>query len=129
MGIRKANNVGLVTTTLVATGNLLHTLPTASPTTVIIRKVMWYNNTGVQQTIQLGTWDNTLPASLFVALFPPFNCVNGMDGELMEDELPEVEFGVDGRAAALGRTGDIYVLGSVANILVRLEVEEFREGR
>lgn len=121
-GEPKANNAGLVVTTLVAVGNLCHTLPIGR--TAKITKIMWYNNTGALQTITFGTWDNTLPASLFVALFPAIDCVNNMDGELTEEEIPPVEFVLDTRLAALGATGDIYVLGSVANIQVRLEIRE-----
>lgn len=128
MGIRKANNIGLVSTTIVATGNVCHTMPTASPTTVVIRKIMWSNNTGAPVTLIFGTRDNVAPAG-WVPLFPTITCINSFDGELTEEEIPEIEFAVDGRAGVAGMTGDIAVLASAAGVLVRLEVEEFREGR
>lgn len=126
MGVRKANNQGLVTTT--APGpDLCHTMPTANPTTVKIRKIVWYQNTGVQQTLQFHTMNNVVPAGA-VNILPAMNCVNGIDGGRIEEELPEVELAIDRRAGIAGRTGDIWVQGSAAGIQVTLEVEEFREG-
>lgn len=127
MGIRKANNQGLVITT--AGPDVCHLMPAVNPTTVIIRKIMWYNNTGAQETLIFGTQDNAVPAAGWVPLFPTINCVNTMDGELMEWEIPEIEFVVDNRAGVAGQTGDILVQASAVGIEVRLEVEEFREGR
>lgn len=121
-GEPKANNAGLVTTTLVAVGNICHILPIGRTAKIV--KIMWYNNTGALATITLGTWDNTLPAALFVPLFPAIACVNTFDGELAEVDIPGVEFALNTSLVALGATGDIYVLGSVAGILVRLEVRE-----
>ena len=131
MGVRKENNqpiatFGLLTTT--AGPDLMHTMPTVDDTTVIIRKIFWYNNTGAQETLIFGTQDNTVGAA-WIPLFPTINCVNTMDGQLTELELPEIEFVVDTRAGAAGRTGDILVQATAVGILVRLEVEEFREGR
>lgn len=128
MGIRKVNNAGLVTTTVVAIGNLCHTMPTVVPTTVIIRKIMWSNNTGNNETLIFGTRDNQV-APGWVPLLPTIRCINTFDGELTEEELPEIEFVVDGRAGVAGMTGDISVVASAAGILVRLEVEEIREAR
>lgn len=125
MGVRKANNAGLVLTT--AGPDLCHTMPIASPTTVKIRKIMWSNNTGADETLIFGTQDNVVPAG-WVPLFPTITCINGFDGELTEEEIPEVEFVVDARAGVAGQTGDIFVQASAAGILIRLEVEEFREG-
>lgn len=121
VGIRKPNNAGvagLVTTT--AGPDLCHTLPVGR--TVKIRKIMWSNNTGAAETLIFGTQDN---AAGWVPLFPTIACINGFDGELNMDELPEVEFVNDRQAAALGLTGNILVQGSAVGILVRLEVEEF----
>ena len=124
MGVKKANNQGLVTTT--AGPDLVHDMPTAQPTTVIMRKIMWYNNTGAQETLKFGT---QTPAAGWVPLLPTINCVNGMDGELTEEELLEVEFAVNSGAGAAGRTGDIMVQASAVGMLVRVEVEEIRVER
>ena len=126
MGIRKANNAGLVLTT--AGPDLCHTMPVATPTTVKIKKIMWYNNTGALENLIFGTQDNVAPAG-WVPLFPAIACVNTFDGELTEQELPDIEFVVDTQAGALGQTGDIFVQASAAGILIRLEVEEIREAR
>ena len=126
MSIRKANNQGLVITT--AGPDLIHDMPTANPTTVKVKKIMWSNNTGANGTLIFGTQNN---AAGWVPLFPTITCINGFDGELNEWEVPNVEFVVDARAAALGRTGDIMVQVAPAGaigIIVRLEVEETREG-
>lgn len=124
-GIRKPNNQGLVVTTAVAVGDLCHLLPLGRK--AVIRKIMWYNNTGALATLTFGTWDNTLPAALFVPLLPTIACVNTFDGELTELELPKVTFQLNLTPVALGNgtTGNIYVVSSVANLLVRLEIEEF----
>lgn len=120
VGVRKPNNAGLVVTT--AGPDLLHTIPLLR--TVKVVKVMWYNNTGALANIILGTVDNAVPAG-WVPLFPTIACVNTFDGELEEALCPDIEFINDRQAGALGMTGSIWVQGSVAGILVRLEVEEF----
>lgn len=132
MGIRKGGNAGiLLATTGAPVYDLLHTIPITTiqqiafpPRTIVIRKIMWYNNTGAAATIQFGT-QNAVPA--FVQLLPTIFCPNGFDGELTEAELPYVEF-VTATAQALPAVrfdGNIYVLGSVAAIEVSVEVEEF----
>lgn len=115
-GERKANNAGLITTT--AGPDLCHTLPVGR--TVKIKKIMWYNNTGAQETLIFGTQTNV---GGWVPLFPTISCVNTMDGELIEREIPNVEFQFDTTPAA-GTTGNILVQASAVGILVRLEVEE-----
>ena len=131
MGIRKAGNAGLI---LATTGggvwDLLHTIPvttiqgvTFPSRTFVIRKVMWYNNTGANATLQIGT-QNAVPA--FVPLLPTIYALNLFDGELTEAELPYVEFcQVSAVAAAAVRfNGNAYVLASAAGVLVAVEVEE-----
>ena len=66
-GVRKANNQGLVTTT--AGPDLVHDMPVQDDVTVKIRKIMWSNNTGANETIIFGTQDNVAPAG-WVPLFP-----------------------------------------------------------
>ncbi len=120
-GVIIPSNAGLVITTAAVTGDLLHTLSAGRKAR--IRKVMWYNNTGALATIVLGTTDNAAPAA-FVPLFPTIACVNGQHDMLVAAEIPDVIFAVDRRPGATGQTGDIYVVSSVAGILVRLTVEE-----
>lgn len=125
----KAGNAGLVVTT--AGNDLLHTMAmvtvgtTVFPArTFIIRKIMWYNNTGANATLSFGTL-NATPA--LVPLLPTILCLNTFDGQLTEAELPGVEF-TSGTATALAAArwnGNAYVLCSVAGVLVSIEVEEF----
>ena len=126
--IRKAGNTGLVVTTVVATGNLCHTLPVATsprgPRTAIITKILAYNNTGANVTLQFGTWDRTVAGALFVAMLPILVAIDTFDNQWTEAELPPVEFASNTTVGANGRTGDIYVVASVANVIVVIEVKE-----
>lgn len=119
-GVRIANNQGLVTTT--AGPDLVHDMPTANPTTVKIRKIFWSNNTGANETIIFGTQTN---AAVWVPLLPTITCINGFEGAIPEEEIPDVEFAVDGTVGA-GTTGDIMVQASAVGILIRMEVEEIQ---
>jgi hypothetical protein len=62
---------------------------------------------------------------VFVPLLPTLTLINGFDAEWPETESPAVVFQSDMGLLAVGRSGDIVVLGSVAGILVAIEVEEF----
>ncbi len=128
-GIVKAGNAGLVATT---TGNdLLHTLPIAStvnvtaPRSAVITKVMVYNNTGANVTLQLGTLNRNPAGAAFVQLIPTILAINGIDTEWAEADLPAVEFISWPQLTAAGRTGDIYVVGSAIGVQVIIEVREF----
>jgi len=124
--IRKVGNQGMVTTT---TGNdLIHDLVLVAGVpnvrTAVIRKIMTSNNTGANATLIFGTLDRqAIP--VFVPLLPTLNLLNGFDAEWIEAEIPSVEFMSDMTALAAGRNGSIYVVGSVAGILVSIEVEEY----
>lgn len=116
-GILKANNQGVFT--LTAGNDLIHDLPTGRK--AIIRKIMCYNNTGVQITLQFGTLNGT-PA--FVATLPIFVAIDTLDNIWQADEIPYFEFELNTSAAAADyRLGDIYCLASGAGVL-SLEVEE-----
>ncbi|MHB8084331.1 MAG: hypothetical protein ACYDHZ_00700 [Dehalococcoidia bacterium] len=119
-GIVIDGSAGLVTTT---TGNdLLHTLSTAR--TAIIRKIMWYNNTGAVVTLRIGTVDNqAIP--VFVPMLPTIAAINGLHDNLMAAEIPDVEFAPNRGALAAGRSGNIYVVGSAAGVLIVISVEEW----
>lgn len=130
-GERKTGNAGiLLATTGGGTADLLHTIAlttnqgiTFPARTFVIRKIMWYN-AGALANIQFGTL-NAVPA--FVQLLPTIICAAGFDGELIEAELPAIEFvSVSAVAAAAVRfNGNCYVVGSAAGIMVAIEVEEF----
>lgn len=123
-GIKMPNSAGLVTLTGGGVNDLIHTLSIGRK--AVIRKMMWYNPLGVNVLILLGTTDNTVPAALFVQLFPTIVAIPNMDGERLEEELPPVEFAVNISAAALGASGNIFIQDAGAGgLLIRLEVEEF----
>lgn len=130
--IRKAGNAGLVTTTAVAAGNTLHTMPTraiAGPRTARVTKIMAWNNTGAALTLLIGTRDRAaVPA--FVQLLPDLWCLNSIDNEWTEDIIPAVEWASDESLLAAGRSGDIVVVAGtvavpVAGIIIAIEVEEY----
>ena len=121
--ILSAGNAGLVTTADLVAGDLCHTLSNGA--SARITKIMAYNNTGADATIIFGTLDNSVVA-LFVPEFPAILALNTFDAQVSEEFIVAHEFFVDNRALILGRTGDIYVLASVAGITVRIEVEEYR---
>lgn len=115
-GIRMANNQGVFT--LTGGNDLIHDLSAGRK--AIIRKILCYNNTGADVTLQFGTL-NAVPA--FVALLPIFVALDTLDNEWLEEEIPPVEFELNTSAGAAFRLGDIYCLASGAAVL-SLEVEE-----
>lgn len=118
-GVRQANNAGLVAAT--AGPDLLHTLSTGK--SAFVRKIMISNFSGGNLQVRLGTLTG---AGVFVALMPTILAINGMDTEIPEESIPEIEFITDSTAGAAGRTGNIYLQSSAvaALCLTRLEVEE-----
>lgn len=118
-GDPKAGNAGLVPTT--GLNDLLHT--TSIGRTAKITKVLAYNNTGADVTLQFGTLDRqAVPA--FVQLLPELVAINLFDNEWTELDLPAVEFASNTSLLAAGRTGHIYVLASAALVDVVIEVQE-----
>ncbi len=123
-GIIKPGNAGLVTTTGGGVADLCHTLSLTR--SLIITKIMAYNATGANVTLQFGTLNRATPA-VFVpgGLLPIFVAINGLDNEWLEEEIPAVEFMSWPQATAAGRTGDVYVVGGAAGVVVQIEVKEF----
>lgn len=126
--IIKANNQGLITTT--AGNDLVHVLGTNRSATAgrrsgIITKILAYNNVGANVTLQFGTLD-TVPA--FHAYLPTLLALNGLENIWDETMLPPVEFSVLNtvpNVAANNRIGDIYVVSSIAGVLLSIELKEF----
>lgn len=123
---KSGNVVPLVTTTALATGNLLHTLPTGR--TCKITKICAYNTTGADLPLLFGTHDRAVAPAL-VQLLPDLRAISLLDNEWTEWGLPAVEFASDLTPLAAGRTGDIYVLAGtvaapVAGVIVVIEVRE-----
>jgi hypothetical protein len=121
-GVRKAGNQGMVTTRLTPLFDPCHLIPLNR--TARITKIMAYNNTGADVTLQFGTQDATA-VPLFVQLFPDLVAIDTLDNEWLETEIPAVEFALDSRAGVLGRSGNIEVRASAAGVLVLIEVEEY----
>ena len=116
-GMLMANNQGVFDLT---TGNdLIHSLSTNRK--AIIRKILCYNNTGANVTLQFGTLTGL---AAFVALMPIFVAIDTLDNEWPATEIPSTVFELNTTAGAAGRVGDIYCLASGAAVL-SLEVEEF----
>lgn len=118
IGLLKENNQpvaarGLLTTT--AGPDLIHSIPLRR--TFKIRRVIWSNNTGANETLIFGTLTN---AGVWVPLLPTITAITGFHDT---EDLPDVEFVND--RAAVGMTGDAYVQASAVGLLVRLQVEEF----
>ena len=136
IGVRKAGNAGLVTTT--GGNDVLHTQALMTVQTVtfpartfVIRKIMWYVPNALGNCLlSIGTLNAT---PILVPLLPTILCLAGFDGELGEAVLPGVEFESSAlaEAAALRLDGNAYVLSTtalgvaVAGVLVAIEVEEF----
>jgi len=133
VGIRKAGNAGLMTTTAPAPphgGDLLHTMPTVTIRTARIVKINAYNNTGANVPLLFGTNDRNVALAAFVQLLPTLVAIDTLDNEWTEADLPAIEFASNRTPTAAGRTGDIYIVAGtvavpVAGIIVSIEIEEF----
>ena len=122
--IRKPNSVGLITPD--GLNQLVHTLAvnrSGVSRTAIIRKILCYNNTGANITLQFGTQD-LVAVPNFVQYLPDLVALNTLDNVWEEVEIPAVEFSILNLEGALGREGNIYLLASAALALVSVEVDE-----
>lgn len=109
-GIRKISPV--VAVALANTPEVLYQRTTGgtNPRTVILRKLMIYNNTGANAVVTVG-----IGLAPIVAIIPPVYSLNLFDNEWTEDDLPVDEVGVD---------ADLTVNSTVAGVQVQVEVEE-----
>lgn len=110
-GIRKRSNI--ITVAAAATPETLYQRTTGgqNPRTVILRKVMVYNNTGANAVVRIGTG---LGAG-FANIIPNLYSINLFDNEWIEDDLPVDEVGV---------SADLTVQSSVLGVQVMCEVDE-----
>ena len=108
---------GVVVTT--GLGSLLHLVPLGR--SFYVTKTMWYNP-GVQATLTFGTLanDGVTP----VPMFPTQVALAGLEDGLTEEELLGAEFMLNSLAAPNGWDGNLYVVASIAAILVSVEVAE-----
>lgn len=124
MGVRLTG--GLID---ILVANTSYTAFTLSPgKRAVIKKILWFNNTGGNGFL----WIGATIAAAFTQLLPSILMVNGVDGELGEDEIPicgntPEGFVADTTVATL-TTGDIVVQATVGaaapNCRVIIEVEE-----
>ena len=128
IGVRKANNAGLVTIAAAGAGGqqLVHTLPISIITTAKIRKIIAYNITGAQTNLQFGYL--TLAAA-WVQVIPNLAMLNTFENVWNEVDLPNYEFRPD-TTLVTGTLGDIWARVDVVaanNVTFIIEVEEFRQ--
>jgi len=119
--VAKANNQGLVTTTGPAATDLIHLIATGR--SFYIRKLMWYQVTGANITMVLGTLSNA-PVPALVPWFPTILAITGIPGGLNGEDLVGVEFMLNSQATPAGWDGSLYVTSSVAGVVIRAEVAE-----
>lgn len=119
-GIVKPGNAGVVPTTGGGIADRCHIL--ALGRSLVITKIMAYNPTAANVTLQFGTMDRVVPT--FVPLFPLLVAISLLDNEWLEEEIPVVEFISWPQVTAAGRTGDVWVIGSAALVQVQIEVRE-----
>lgn len=107
-GIRKSSLVVVIAAPATPENLFLQSAAGTNPRTVIVRKVMAYNNTGALQTIDIG-----VGLAPLVNIIPTLACPNAVDSEWTEAEIPEVEV-----------NANITVQCSAAAVQVQVEVEE-----
>ena len=111
-GIRKSS--GIASMVAAATSVALHT-PTANRTCVL-RKIHIWNGQAANVTVQIGT--GITPA--FVQVYPNIVCVPGLDLELREEDILNIEF-----TAALTVQASA-AAAAPANETCSVEVEEYQ---
>ena len=112
---------GLVITGGAATIDQIHQIPVGR--SFYVTKIMWYQATGANITLVFGTLGGALGAVL-QAMFPTQLAINGIPGEMLEEELVGVEFMLNSQAAPAGWDGSLYVTSSVAAVQISCEVAE-----
>lgn len=121
--IAKENNQRLVTTTGPAATDQIHLIPVGRSRSFYVTKLMWYNTTGGNILLVLGTLSNAVPAAM-VQFFPTLLAIAGIPGGLNEEDLVGIEFMLNSQATPNGWDGSFYVTSSVAGVEMRCEVAE-----
>jgi hypothetical protein len=133
---------GLLTLTAVGAGNggaitnavRAIPMPTGNPpqgaVRLVVRKIAWYNQIGINGILLVGYGDRTVAGSLFRQVYVPITIVNGVD-DMLEPPIfgntPE-GFMID-TTAVTGTLGDIYVecttvgIGVATPVFVVVEAE------
>ena len=110
---------GLVITLGAASVDLIHQCPVGG--SFYVTKIMWYQNTGGNVTLNFYTLSNALAP---VPMFPTLLAISGIPGGVNDDDLPAVEFMVNSQAAPNGWDGNLYVTASAAGVQISCEVAE-----
>ncbi|MDP2730326.1 MAG: hypothetical protein Q8O55_07580 [Dehalococcoidales bacterium] len=99
---------------------------------MVIKKIAWYSNMGVNATLLIGYGDRTIAGSLFRQVLPTITMINGFSG--VWDDVPiagniREGFMID-MTAVTGTLGDIYIecptvgIGAAPNnVFVTMDVE------
>lgn len=99
---------------------------------MVIKKIAWYSNFGVNGTLLIGYGDRTIGGSLFRQVLPSITMINGISG--VWDDVPiagntREGFMID-MTATTGTLGDIYIecpqaaVGAAPNnVFVTMDVE------
>lgn len=112
---------GIVTTTGPAATDIIHLIGLIRSFYVL--KMMWYQVTGVNITLVIGTLSNAaIPA--MVQMFPTQVAITGVAGGMIEEELVGVEFMLNSQATPNGWDGSLYVTSSVAGVQISAELAE-----
>ena len=112
---------GIVNTQGPAATDMIHQIPVGR--SFYVTKIMWYHVLGVNVTLVFGTLSNAAVPAM-VQMFPTQLAINGIPGELLEEELVGVEFMLNSQATPLGWDGSLYVTSSVAGVQITAEVAE-----
>ena len=110
-GIRKQNPVPGVSPVTGAAAALYNITPGR---TAVIKRIAWQNNCGGNSNLSIGQG----LAAAFAAVLPPIVTLNGLDGQLNEWDIPNIEIQYTVALPA------ITFESTVAGVIVTIEVEE-----
>lgn len=105
---------GIVTSTAVGI-DLIHQIALAR--SFYVTKIMWYHALGNNVLLVFGTLSNAAVPAM-VPMFPTQLAINGIPGELLEEELVGVEFMLNSQAAPNGWNGNFIVTATLAGVIV-----------
>ncbi len=135
-GLRSLIAVGAGNGGAIANAVLAVEMPTGNPpqgaVRMVIRKIAWMNNIGINGTLLVGYADRTGGGALFRQVFPNIMMVNGIQDEWVDPPImgnAREGFMID-TTLITGTLGDIYIecptvgIGAVPNnVFVVVEVE------
>ncbi len=114
-GLQSIVAVGAGVAGLVTNAILAMPMPVGNPpqgmVKMVIKKIAWFQNMGVNATLLIGYGDRTLAGSLFRQVLPTITMINGFSG--VWDDVPIAGNTREGFAIDLtgvtGTLGDIYI--------------------